>query len=94
MSSAMTHPVDQTSTRVRPRANTNEPREPLTNLCCVVCSAENELRCSVIPRADVRDVWLVFNEDLGTAEVAKLQNARGGIEEQILRFNISVTDTL
>jgi hypothetical protein len=65
-----------------------------TNLCRVVGRAKDELRCSVVARANVRNVGLVLDEYLCTAEIAQLQNTAVGIEEQVLRLNVSVTDAL
>lgn len=65
-----------------------------TNLCRVVGCAEDELRGSVVARTDVRDVGLIFDEYLGTSEIAELEDTTVGVEKQVLRLDISVADAL
>ena len=60
----------------------------------VVGSTEDELGCTVISRANVRDVGLAADEVLRTPEVAEFQNARVRVEEQVLRLDISMADAL
>lgn len=71
-----------------------ETAQCLTDFGSIVGSAEDELRCPVVTRADVRDIGLVLDENLGAAKIAQLQNATVGIEKQILRLNVAVTDAL
>lgn len=68
--------------------------KPLTNLGCVVGGAENELRGPVVTRANVRNIGLVLNQDLGTAKITQFQDAAAGIEQQVLRLNVAMADTL
>lgn len=63
-----------------------------TDVCGVVGCAEDEFRSAIIPGTDIRDVGFTRNENLGRTEVAKLENASSGIEEEVLRFDISVTN--
>lgn len=65
-----------------------------TNFGGVIGGAENELWRSVITRADVRDVGLILHQDLSTAKVAKLQNATTGVQEEVLRLDVTMTDSL
>ena len=43
-----------------------------------------------VPRADVRDVRLALDEDLGAAKVAKLQHVCLGVDQQILRLDVAM----
>lgn len=70
-----------------------EPRGH-TNLGCVIRRAKDELRSAVVPRTDVRHVWLVFDENLGAAEIAKLEHARCRIQKQVLWLDVSMADAL
>ena len=65
-----------------------------TNLCGVVGRAEDELRSTIVARADVRDIRLILDQDLGTAKVAELEDAGSGVKEQVLGLDVSVADTL
>lgn len=56
----------------------------------VVGAAKDELGGTVVPRADVRHVGLALDEGLGTAKVAQLELLRVGIDEQILRLDVTV----
>lgn len=66
----------------------------LTDLCCVVSRAEDELRRPVVPRADVRDVGLILHQNLGAAEVAQLEYASGRVKKQVLRLDVAVANAL
>ena len=68
------------------------PRAPDINVRRVVRRAKDELGRSVVARADVRDVGLAGDEDLGGAEVAEFEDPRGWVEEQVLRLDVSVAD--
>lgn len=68
-------------------------RRPNIDVGSVVCSAKDELRGTVVARADVADVWFTGNEDLGRSKVAELQNACVGIEEQVLWLDVTMADT-
>lgn len=65
-----------------------------TNLRGVVGCAENQFRCSVVARADVRDVGLVLDKDLGATEVTQLQNARCRVEQQVLGLDVAMANAL
>ena len=69
-------------------------RETLTNLSCVVGCAENQLGGSVVSGADIRDVWLVFHQDFGTAKIAELQNTCAWIQQKILWLDVAMTNAL
>ena len=66
----------------------------LTNLRGIVRSSEDELGRPVVSRADVRDVRLVLHQNLCTSEVAELEDASARVEEQILRLDVAMADTL
>lgn len=53
----------------------------LTNLGRVIRRSKDQFRRSVVPRADIRDVWLVLNQYLGATEIAELQHASAGVEQ-------------
>lgn len=65
-----------------------------TDLSSVVCCAKDQLGSTVVSRANVRHVWLVLDQNLRTSKITQLQDARGGIEQQVLRLDISMTNTL
>jgi hypothetical protein len=65
----------------------------LTNIGRVVCSAKDQLWCSVIPRTDITDIWLSGHQDLGRSKVAQFEDTRCWVEEQVLGFDVSVTDS-
>lgn len=66
----------------------------LTNLGRVIRRSKDQFRRSVVPRADVRDVWLVLNQYLSATEIAELQHAGAGVQQQILWLDVAVTDSL
>lgn len=69
-------------------------RNGLTDLGGVVSGPENKFRGAVITGADVGNIGLIFDQNLGTPEVAKLENPRCRVEKQVLRLNVSVADAL
>lgn len=95
INSAITQPVDHTSDIQLGKQKTLVAQAAiLTNLCCVVGRAEDELRRPVVPRADVRDVGLILHQNLGATEIAQLEYAGGRIEKQVLRFDVAMADAL
>ena len=64
----------------------------LTDVGSVIGGAKDEFRGAVVTRANVADVGFAGHEDLGRAEVAQLQDARGWVQEQILRLDVAVAD--
>jgi hypothetical protein len=46
-----------------------------TDLGGVVCGSKNQLRRAVVPGADVGHVRLVLDQDLGTSEIAELEDS-------------------
>lgn len=69
-------------------------KERHTDLGCVICGAEDQLRGTVVARANVGNIGFVFDEDLSRTEVAELQNTSVGIQEQILGLDVSMADSL
>ena len=65
-----------------------------TNLRRVVCRSKDQFRCTVVPGADVRHVGLILDQDLCAAEITQLQNARSGVKQQVLGFDVPVADSL
>ena len=65
-----------------------------TDLCGVICCSEYQLWRSVVAGADVRDVRLVFHQDLRASKIAQLQHACARIEQEVLGFDISMADAL
>lgn len=65
----------------------------LTDLGGVIGGTKDELRSAVVARADVGDVWLARNQNLSTAEITKLEDASVGVKQEILRLDVTVTDT-
>jgi hypothetical protein len=63
-----------------------------TDVGRIVGCAKDKLGRSVVAGADVGDVGLVRHEDLGATEIAKLEDARVGVEEEILGFDVAVAD--
>lgn len=51
----------------------------LTNFRGIVRSTENKFGRAVVAGTDVRDVGLIGNEDLGTSEIAELENTAVGV---------------
>lgn len=96
MSSAITHPVDHTSIPGQQPAScySSRPLPRLTDLGRVVGGAKDQFRRSVVPRANVRHIRLVLDENLCAAKVAQLQDARAGVEEEVLRLDVAVADAL
>ena len=72
----------------------NTARRPHVNFCGVVRRAEDQLWCSVVSGADVRHVWLILHQDLGTAKVAELENTGSWVQQKVLWLDISVADAL
>ena len=66
----------------------------ITDLGRVVGSTKDELRGPVVARADIRDVGLICDQNFGATEVTELEYAGIRIKQQVLRFDISMTDTL
>ena len=96
ISSAITQPVDQTSitSRNQPKSSPTLIRLKLTDFCRVISSPKNQLWRTVVSRANVGYIRLVLNQDLCTAKIAELQHTSVWIEEEILRFNVSMADSL
>lgn len=94
MSSAMTHPVDQTSVSLLAPYTQQQREIVYTNLSSVVGGAEDKLRGSIVSRADVRDIGLVLHENLCASEIAELQYTAGWIQEQILGLDVSMAYAL
>ena len=60
----------------------------------VVWISKNQLRCSVVPGADVGHIGLSLYELFSTSEVTKFENVRVGITQNVLRFDVSMANSL
>ena len=67
---------------------------PNVDVGAVVCVAENELRSAVVPRANVAYIGLALDELFGGTEVAKLEDVALGVDEDVLRLDVSVANAL
>jgi len=65
-----------------------------TNLGGVVGGTKNQLGGAIVPGADVRDIGLVFDENLGAAKITQLQNARRWVQQEVLGLDIPMADAL
>lgn len=66
----------------------------LTNLGRVVGGTKNQLGGSVVARTNVRHIRLILDENLGAAEIAQLEDATVGVEQEILGLDVAMTDAL
>lgn len=66
----------------------------LTYFSSVVCSTENKFRGAIVTRADVRHVRFVRNQDLRAAEITELENSAVGVQEKVLRLDVTMADAL
>lgn len=90
----MTQPVDHTSAASLVILRANACSWLLTNLGGVICGSKNELRGAVVPGADVGDVGLVFDQNLGAAKIAQLEHTGRGVQEEVLGLDVPVADAL
>lgn len=90
----MTQPVDQTSTLlVRSRPGRKARVKSHTNFGRVVSGTENQFGGTVVARANVGHIWLVFDQDLCTSKITQLENSGGRVKQEVLWLNIPVTDS-
>lgn len=68
--------------------------EQLTNFGRVVSGAENQLRSAVVSRTNVRDIGFVLHQNLGASKITKLEHTSVGVQEQVLRLDIPMANTL
>eukprot|EP00042_Codosiga_hollandica_P047769 m.523355 g.523355 ORF g.523355 m.523355 type:complete len:537 (-) comp57523_c0_seq15:1321-2931(-) len=66
------------------------PSRPHIDAVCVLSGAKDELWCAIVARANVRNILFAGNKQLGTAEIAELDDTRCGIDEKILRLDITM----
>lgn len=66
----------------------------LTNLGGIVGGTKDEFWRTIVSGANVRNIGLVLNENLGTAKVAELENAAVWVEQQVLWLNVTMTNAL
>ena len=66
----------------------------LTNLGGVIRRAKDELGRTIVARADIRNIGLIGNEDLGASKITELQHTGIRVEQQILRFDVTMADSL
>jgi len=65
---------------------------PNVNLRGVIGVPKNEFRSSVISGADIGHIWLSLDELFGASEVTHFQGVRRGIDEHILRLDVSMAN--
>ena len=66
---------------------------PHINSGSVIRVSKNQLWCSVIPRANIRYIWLTLHELLSTSEITELKDVRLGIAKDVLGLDISMANT-
>lgn len=64
----------------------------LTDVGGIVRRSKDQLGGAVVPRANVADVRLLGDKDLGRTKVTKLEDTSSRVEEQILWFDVTVAD--
>jgi hypothetical protein len=68
--------------------------ETRTDFGGVICGTKNQFWSAVVARANVGHVRFVFNQNLCTSKIAQFQNPGCWIEQQILWFDVPMTDPL
>ena len=63
-----------------------------TDVGRVVGCAKDELGRAVVAGANVADVGLASNKDLGRTKVAELEDASRGVQKEILGLDVAVAD--
>ena len=66
----------------------------LTDLGGIVGCPKDKLRSTIVARAYVRNVGFVLDQDLGTTEIAELENTGIRIKQEVLRLNITMANSL
>ena len=91
----MTHPVDQMSVFDQCQSIWKQADRGLrqTDICCVVCSSENQLRSSIVSRTYIANIGLSGHKDFCGPKITKFKDTRRGIEKKILRLYVSVAYT-
>lgn len=79
-------------TQVLSRLSSTKASIALTDFRRVVNCTKDEFRRSVVARADVWHIWLALQQLLSAAKVAQFQHSRFRIEQQVLRFNVTMTN--
>lgn len=91
INSAITQPVDQMSKIVGQLIVSKKRSAAPTDVGHVVRSTKDQLWSSVVSRADIADVGLSSNEDLGRTEITQLQDTGRRVEQKVLGFDVPVT---
>ena len=73
-----------------PNISSGALQEVRISRCCLTMS----LMLPVISGADVRDIGLPAHKMFGAAKVTELENPAVWVEEQVLRFDIAVADSV
>lgn len=66
---------------------------PSINRGGIVTVSEYEFGRAVVPRTDVAHIRLALHELFGTTEVTQLQHVRVRVAQQVLRLDVSVTNS-
>jgi hypothetical protein len=69
------------------------PYRPHVNRCRIVSCSENQLRSSVVPRANICHVWLALNETLGGSEITNFESVISRVDKDVLRFDVAMADS-
>ena len=64
----------------------------LTDVGRIVCGTKDELGGTVIPGANVADIWLSGNEDFSTTKVAKFEDTGLRVQKQVLRLDVAMAN--
>ena len=75
------------------KLRSDTPLRPDVNGGGVVGATENKFGCTVVPTANITYVWFSLNQCFGRPEIAQLQLLVLWIDEEILRFDIPVTNS-
>lgn len=90
----MTQPVDHTSIPMSVFRHERPTALLLTDFGCVVGGTEYQFWSTIVARTDVRHIRLIFNQNLSAAKVTQLQYPCVWVQQEILRFNISMANSL
>mmetsp|Transcript_7402 Transcript_7402/g.16726 ORF Transcript_7402/g.16726 Transcript_7402/m.16726 type:complete len:262 (-) Transcript_7402:188-973(-) len=58
----------------------------------VICGTKDELRSPVVTRADIGNIRFALHQTLGRSEVAKFEGVCAPIHQEVLRFDVAMTN--
>lgn len=56
-------------------------------------TSKDKLRRTVVSRANVGNVGFVRNQNLGGAEITKLEDTRARVQQKVLRLDVAMANT-